>query len=189
MSDMDALRDLVKEWRKKYYDPNSCEGFSGPEGCCHEECMNDLLALLPALEQRERDIRHETVAKINKLLGMQSNVDLERWEQLKEHIVKLEQRERELREALKSGLRSECSQKPNEEGQYPSCMVDWHHQARAALNPTPVPVEHPYLLERYRAYLKIACVHQKDVDHTVCKECTETFLEMLTGAALNPTEP
>lgn len=51
MSDTDALRDLVKEWRKKYYDPNSCEGFSGPEGCCHEECMNDLLALLPALDQ------------------------------------------------------------------------------------------------------------------------------------------
>ena len=61
------------------------------------EIVAELKALLPALEQREREIRHNTVTRINKLLGIASNVDLERWEQLKERINRLEQRERELR--------------------------------------------------------------------------------------------
>jgi hypothetical protein len=57
-------------------------------------------------KEREAQIRHEVVTKINKLLAIQSNVDLEQWEQLEiyirdlktknqEHDAKIRQEERE----------------------------------------------------------------------------------------------
>lgn len=63
-------------------------------------CSCEFHAVLrSALEQREKQTRHEVVTKINKLLVIQSNVDLERWEQLKEHINNLDQRERGIESA------------------------------------------------------------------------------------------
>ena len=50
-----------------------------------------------ALEQRENDIRHETVTKINKLLGIAATADLDRWEQLEEHVANLEQQSANVR--------------------------------------------------------------------------------------------
>jgi len=44
---------------------------------------------------------------------------------------------------------------------------------------------HIFLAERYRAYLKVACVHQKGIDAVICKECTEMFLKMLDDGTPN----
>ncbi len=55
--------------------------------------------------EAERDeIRHKTVTQVNKLLGLQSRVDLERWEQLEVFIRDLQAERDKLREELQGKI-------------------------------------------------------------------------------------
>lgn len=123
-------------------------------------------ALLPALEQREKDIQHAVVAKINKLLGIQSNVDLERWEQLKEHIVGLEQQISALQNEIE--LVKQCWAK----------YIGIMRQERAALQAVTQAVVAQARLEEHLAL----CTYCSDSVKRFCDRGAEL------RAALNPTE-
>lgn len=122
---MNKLRELVKDFRREADEDDVKHGQESDESArmdTRRDCAKRLEALLPALEQ-QLDAPMNTLRQTMKERDHYSN-----------KVATLEQRERELREALQGMLLSQdASWEQNNLGH------DWKdacQKARAALNPT-----------------------------------------------------